>query len=219
VGDQTTDHHSGRRFKATTSGGTVYGTIISSVFSSVTTVTVLNDSGTLDAGLSDVSLSFLRADNVSLPFGAVGIIQQVHTQIGAVATGTTVLPNDDTIPQNTEGDQYMTLAVTPKSATNILVIEAVIHLANSAVVNMAAALFQDSTAGALASAKAFIDTVNGNVALSFRHRMTSGTTSETTFKVRAGGSSAGTTTFNGGGGARLHGGVMASSITITEVAP
>jgi hypothetical protein len=48
--------------------------------------------------------------------------------------------------------------------------------------------------------------------------MDAGTTSETTFKVRAGGEEAGTTTFNGVGGARKYGGVLASSITITEIA-
>lgn len=39
----------------------------------------------------------------------------------------------------------------------------------------------------------------------------------TTFKVRIGGTSAGATTFNGSGGGRKLGGVMASSITITEI--
>ena len=52
----------------------------------------------------------------------------------------------------------------------------------------------------------------------FSHFMTAGTTSETTFKVRAGFNASGTTTFNGSGGARRLGGVFASSITITEIA-
>ena len=39
------------------------------------------------------------------------MVQRVNTQTGAVATGTTLLPNDDTIPQNTEGTEFMTLAV------------------------------------------------------------------------------------------------------------
>jgi hypothetical protein len=49
------------------------------------------------------------------------------------------------------------------------------------------------------------------------HYMTAGTTSATTFKVR-GGVNAGTLTFNGEVGARLFGGVCASSITVTEIA-
>lgn len=31
------------------------------------------------------------------------VLQVVNTHSGAVATGTTVIPNDDTLPQNTEG--------------------------------------------------------------------------------------------------------------------
>jgi hypothetical protein len=54
--------------------------------------------------------------------------------------------------------------------------------------------------------------------MSFKHTMTSGTTSPTTFRFRAGGNVAGTTTFNGNAGARIFGGVMASSIVIQEVA-
>ncbi|BCU95174.1 MAG: hypothetical protein CM15mV8_0180 [Caudoviricetes sp.] len=40
------------------------------------------------------------------------LLQQVHTQTGAVNTGTTIFPEDDSIPQNTEGDEYMTLSIT-----------------------------------------------------------------------------------------------------------
>ena len=51
--------------------------------------------------------------------------------------------------------------------------------------------------------------------------MTAGTTSETTFKVRAGASTSGQSLFfngkGGGSAGRQYGGVMASSITITEL--
>jgi hypothetical protein len=46
--------------------------------------------------------------------------------------------------------------------------------------------------------------------------MTAGTTSSTTFKVRMGPSGASTITFTGVGGAGLYGGVMASTIMISE---
>jgi hypothetical protein len=57
------------------------------------------------------------------------------------------------------------------------------------------------------------------MSLAFTHVMTSGTTSPTTFRFRAGLHVAGTTTFNGQGGNRKFGGVLASSIVIREVAP
>ncbi len=59
----------------------------------------------------------------------VGVQQVVVTQTGAVASGTTVIPYDDTIPQNTEGDEYITRSITPKSATSKLVIDVVFNFA------------------------------------------------------------------------------------------
>jgi hypothetical protein len=148
------------------------------------------------------------------------VAQVVNFQTGAVNTGITTIPADDTIPQNTEGDQYMSLAITPVNASSTLLIEVEAVLANSAAGAslLTAALFQDSTAGALA-AGAVRSTQNNLATVSFRHKMTAGTTSATTFKVRGGGQAAGTTTFNGESGARLFGGVFASSITITEILP
>ena len=148
----------------------------------------------------------------------VPVLQSVSTQSGAVATGTTVLPSDDTIPQNTEGDEYMTRAITPKSETSKLRIDVVVHLAASVAGTLTAALFQDATAGALAAGMQHVAAADQPRVVTFTHYMTSGTTSATTFKVRAGLSTAGTTTFNGAAAARLLGGVLASSITITEVA-
>jgi hypothetical protein len=151
--------------------------------------------------------------------GGGAVVQVVNTETGAVATGTTVIPFDDTIPQNTEGDQYMSLAITPTDAGNILLIDVVVQLSHSVAAWDAAALFQDSTANALAAIVAYQDLAGAGMTLHFRHKMTAGTTSATTFKVRAGGQAAGTTTFNGQAAGRIYGGVMASSITITEIAP
>lgn len=68
VGDQTSVFQVGRRVKTTNTGGTRYGTISSSSFSAgVTTVVITVDSGSLDSGLSDVSLSFLQSTNSSAP--------------------------------------------------------------------------------------------------------------------------------------------------------
>jgi hypothetical protein len=152
--------------------------------------------------------------------GRSKLLQTVSTEIGAVNTGTTQLPVDDTIPQNNEGDQYMSLAITPKSASSKLIIDVVWMGAASIVAGaVIGALFQDSTANAIAAAWAPSLTANTAFSIIFRHVMTSGTTSATTFKLRVGTNAAGTITFNGSGAARFLGGVMASSIVIQEVLP
>lgn len=146
-------------------------------------------------------------------------VQIVTTETGAVLTGLTVLPVDDTIPQSAEGDQFMSLAITPVNAGSTLVIDAVWNGTNGGAGGTAIALFQDATANALAVA--FDGAANGAVmqAVSLRHKMTAGTTSATTFKIRAGNAAGSTTTFNGAGGSRQFGGVFASGMMITEYLP
>jgi len=147
------------------------------------------------------------------------LIQMVNSQTGARATGTTLIPWDDTIPQNTEGDQYLSLAITPDDASNILTIEVNIFAGHSATGRLSAALFVDSTAGALAATG---NVPSGSVKprpLVLTHRVVAGGTSELTFKVRVGSDTAGTTEINSFNGTRLFGGVCSTSINIMETTP
>lgn len=61
--DATGVYHVGRRIKTINTGGTVYSTVVSSSFATDTTVNVVNDSGTLDAGLSAVYYGALSYNN------------------------------------------------------------------------------------------------------------------------------------------------------------
>lgn len=144
-------------------------------------------------------------------------IQKRYNQLGTTLTGTTVLPLDNTIPQNTEGDEYMTQAITPTSAINILDIETAMTGEVSAAANgYGMALFQDAIANALA-ATVFGQNPGGSNATrtqgSLRHLRQAGTVLATTFRVRAGTGSAGTFTFNGVN----FGGVANSFMRVTEI--
>lgn len=174
-----------------------------------------------DAVYGSVSLTAGVTGTLPVANGGTGKAtggQIVVTQTSSVATGTTAMPFDDTIPQITEGDQYMTAAITPNSATSKLLITVVWNGSSGAggTIPFVVALFQDATTDALKAVG--VDTATGfmlNIGFSFE--MTSGTTSATTFRVRAGDAGGNTTTFNGQSSARLFGGVCASSITITEI--
>ena len=148
---------------------------------------------------------------------AGSVVQVVNYQTGAVATGSTAIPYDDTIPQITEGDEYMTLAITPKSATNKLLIEVVLLGAGSGAWTATAALFQDATAGALACDRNAGASSSYGAGFTFSYFMTAGITSATTFRVRAGEIDGTAYTFNGLDSSRKYGGAYMSSITITEV--
>jgi hypothetical protein len=129
------------------------------------------------------------------------------------------IPWDDTIPQATEGTLFMELPFTPKSATSLLRIDVVGNWGQDVNEIMVVALFKVGTADALAAVATFPSATLGfSGTTSFTHWMVSGSTSATQFDVRAGGNTGGggTVTFNGVAGSRKLGGVMASSITVTE---
>ena len=149
--------------------------------------------------------------------GGGKVLQVVEVHDGAVATGSTIMPSDDTIPQNDEGNEWMTLAVTPASASNLLRIDTCVHMATTSDDQMIAAIFQDSTASALSASAYRQSAANKINSVYMTHYMTAGTTSSTTFKVRGGGMNSGTITFNGVSSGRLFGGVLASFIIITEI--
>lgn len=160
----------------------------------------------------------LGNDGTDVVWETKEVLQRVSTQTGTKATGTTTIPGDDNIPQNTQGFLIMSLAITPKSATSILVIEVVAFLTHTGFSRMIMALFQDATVAALAAVMTTQPATDAAMTSFWRHVMVSGTTSATTFKIHAGSPSAGTTTFNGQAGVRSFGGVVPSGIMITEYA-
>jgi len=179
-----------------------------------TTVT-LGDSGdtfTIPSGVN------ITNSGTATGFGGGKVVQVVNVMNSTGATGTTVLPADNTIPQISEGNEVMTLAVTPTSSSNKLLISVVVNSSHSTTsTNLGAALFQDSTSNALAYGWSWSATGTTGTPIIFNYYMTAGTTSATTFKVRGGTSGGGTYSFNASAGVRVAGGVMASSITITEI--
>jgi len=138
-------------------------------------------------------------------------LQTVTATTSATTSGTTVLPYDSTIPQSTEGDEYLTLAITPKSSTSKLIIDfnGFFHT-NTGTLTIA--LFKDAETDAISasSSGAF-----GMMVLN--HELTSGGTSPITFKIRAGSGSASTTTNNGIAGNPILGGTIFTTLKITEV--
>ncbi|MCA9233290.1 MAG: hypothetical protein KDA57_21780, partial [Planctomycetales bacterium] len=89
-------------------------------------------------------------------------------------------------------------------------------VSGSGAIDLVAGLFQDSTANAL-TANVISSTGNFYVyPLSLSHEMAAGTTSSTTFKLRAGPAS-GTMYVNGKSTTRMLGGVSAVRLRITEI--
>ena len=148
-------------------------------------------------------------------------MQQIVTSAtSAVATGNTAIPNDDTIPQISEGTEFLTCAITPTLATNKLKIDVVAFASPASAADMTYALFQDSTAGALTAGRTTSYAGDAQIMpIVLSHIMDAGTTSETTFRLRIGTEGGVTITLNGQSGSRRLGGICFSRMTITEYAP
>lgn len=148
------------------------------------------------------------------------VVKVASVQSALLATGATLIPFDDTIPQQTEGNEYLTCSITPAGATNILHIRAILHASVSVADVIHMALFRDAAANALAVSSFWEVTATGNVPLVMDFYVIAGSVAATTFKLRAGPTTAGRTlTVNGVLGARKFGGALVSQMVITEITP
>ncbi len=154
------------------------------------------------------------ADSPQLATG--GVVQVVSTNYSALATGTATIPADDTAPQISEGTQFMSQTITPKSATSKLLIQVHVTMGVTGG-NRIIALFQDSLPDAIAATRTFVGSFTDPTLIPLTHIMTAGTTSPITFTVRGGSEGAGTWTFNGQAGTRTLGGTTKSNITVMEI--
>ena len=172
-----------------------------------------------------------KSSGVVASAGGGIVVQRVFVESTTKSTSTVVWPSgrpwDNTIPQIDEGVETMTLAITPTNASNKLHIEARQICNNDThTENQAMMLFQDTTANALAGTSQYQGGAvrDNGCGLILNHYMTAGTTSSTTFRIGNGSfthnHTGGTMTFNGVADSvsTMLGGVMRSSITITEYA-
>lgn len=173
------------------------------------------ESGLATAGTWGTAPTRVQIYGAGVPLPGM-LVQYQRTESGTSATGTTVMPFDNTIPQITEGDQYQTQAITPTSTANLLEIESLGYGSSSAGAVNGAALFQDATAGAL-MAEVTICAADTPAMYRLLHTMLAATTSATTFRTRIGPNTAGTYTWLGSAGARIYGGAGKGVMTAKEI--
>jgi hypothetical protein len=151
------------------------------------------------------------------PSSSSKLVQQVYAEYSAFNSGTTTIPFDDTIPQNTEGTEFMSVTITPTSVSNYLLIEVNAMLLGATAMLVAGAVFRDSIADALAAGFTYVQAANAGAMLTIQFRIPVPTTSSTTFKFRAGPN--GSTLYFNGYTARYFGAIPKSTMTVTEIAP
>lgn len=137
---------------------------------------------------------------------------------GAVRSTTIQIPFDDTIPQVSEGAEFLSVLYTPKKIGNIILVRTSALVSSSvgnrfAVSSICKNGLADSKAAAAMSLIAGGDI--GQIAVDYSEVIPS--LRQTKWSLRAGLGAVGTLTFNGVGGARRFGGVASSLIEVVEI--
>lgn len=141
----------------------------------------------------------------------------------AIASSTTrdstalQIPADNTIPQNTEGKEYLTVSYTPKFSTSKLRVRfSATRAGKAASITLTVAMFRDSTANAIQAHSS----VGGADEAPFEMTaiVDASSTSATTFKIRYGNSDGATNVYmNGAGSGDFYGGIATSYLTVEEI--
>jgi len=172
-----------------------------------------------NASVASAAAAAALAGNVKLPGDTV---QVAYAETAANTVLSTVIPADNTIPQVTEGTQVLSASITPTSASNFLLVEAMITASELTNVgdSIIAAVFRDGAANAVSSG--IVGGMNGGtnnltsgLAL-VRFRVLAGSTSATTFTVRVG-NNVGACTLNATHQNINLGATILSTLTITEI--
>jgi len=162
-----------------------------------------------NAGVADVTISSGK------------LLQVVSILNSALITALAPIPYDSTTPTDTEGHNYMTLRITPKSSSSLLIINVVGNFSTEFSGNKISMTLtrDDNVSNFVVSATSATpigaDDIN---TLTINHSETSGTTDEITWRMRAGPNVDGLLQFNSiSGGNRIFTGVYNSAIHIYEV--
>jgi hypothetical protein len=147
------------------------------------------------------------------------VIQSEYAELTALTSTANTFPDDDTIPQNTEGAELITVSITPKFATSTLRVRFNAPIASlTAIATMVVALFRDTTANAIAAGSNVILSANVRSQLSLAAEVSAGSTSATTFKIRMGSNGAATMYINGANATRFYGGASRAILIVEEIA-
>lgn len=145
------------------------------------------------------------------------VVQRVISTRGTVLVSNSTIPLDNTIPQQTEGAEITTAAITPVSAANKLLVQFSALAAGTAALSIQCAIFRDATADALV-ATSYTSPANLHTgSLSVPCIVSANAAVATTFKARCGANSATQFTINGDGTNQVLGGVAGTSLIVQEI--
>lgn len=145
------------------------------------------------------------------------VVQVVYDYISTWISSTVLMTDTDTPPTITQGTEITSVIITPKSASNLLWIQARTLGYNTTAQTQQIAVFKDAITNAVAASQHYSWGAGGSIVNTLNHFMVAGSTSPITFSLRAGAMGTGVMAVNGSSGGAVGGGTMKSGIHITEI--
>lgn len=165
----------------------------------------------LTSGLADSAATAAKV-------AAGAVVQVVQTSYSSATTTTSQIPSDNTKPQNTEGLEILSQAITPASVANKILCLVAVPFSSNSSIRVAVALFRAGTADALCSRE--VASTNSN-AICFEFFDSPASVASQTYSVRIGNTDAASTVGvcgqSGAASSRLHGGANLAALTLIEV--
>lgn len=157
----------------------------------------------------DASAGGLKKGRLS----AVSALRQiVIAEVVGTASASTLVPNDDTIPQSGEGDQILSGSITLANAANKVRVRVCVFGSSNANRDYILACFRGGTSAIAATAQL----MNGWGQINLEFTDTPGSVGPHTYTLRLGPTVGDTFTVNGTGGSRRLGGVAKSVLVLEE---
>lgn len=152
--------------------------------------------------------------------GSIIQVQQITTN-ALDSLGPSLIPRDNSIPQISEGSQYINISFTPKKSTSLLKVESLVTFtASGSSPSTVVALFRDAVVdsfGATCISMGDDGGANAVYQAVITAYIPAVSTSATTFSARIGDPFNQSYEINGGGGTEYFGGVCQTNITVSEI--
>ncbi len=162
----------------------------------------------------------VNASATALEYAIPCVLQRLSSNTVVASEITTTIPFDDTIPQDTEGTQLLTVGITPSSTTSKIIIDAIVPCSLNTATQIILALFKGA-GNAIAAGFANQATAAQPNTIQLHHEFVPGATTPLTIALNIGSSAGDKLGINGtdagAGVVRKFGGVLGAWLYVTEV--
>lgn len=201
-----------------TSGGVIYTpsgvTVTNSPYRIIGYIEYSSGLATPGTYTSNPTSRVLYGPGVKLPGD---YLRPVISRYNTYNTTSAIIPYDDTIPQITEGTEFITTTMTPSLASSLIMAEFIGgQVGDNNVAIIMASMFRDAVANALGTTCAIIDTAEGVNFFALDILTNALAAVSTTFRIRIGNNNGTLVYINGRLGARKLGGNTGLQLKLTE---